>query len=62
MDVLTQLARAAAGGRARGARPPDPERLRRLARAVGRGEYEVPAERVAEALIRAIRDPWATRD
>ncbi|MFN2615678.1 MAG: hypothetical protein ABR581_00985 [Thermoleophilaceae bacterium] len=56
MDLLTQLVRAAAGGRARGAEPPDPERLRRLARAVERGEYQVPEDRVADALLRAVRD------
>ena len=61
MDVLPQLARAAAGGRARGGPAPAPERLGELAHAVRRGEYEVPAELVAEALIRAVKDPWAAR-
>jgi Anti-sigma-28 factor, FlgM len=55
MDVLHQLVRAAAGGRARPAPVPEPARLRELARAVERGEYDVPAERLADALLEAMR-------
>jgi hypothetical protein len=62
MDVLSQLVRAAAGGRARDAPPPEPARLRELARAVERGEYDVPPHRLADAVLRAFRDPRAPRD
>ena len=56
MDVLHQLVRAAAGGRARSAPPPDPARLEELGRAIERGEYRVPPERLADALLRALRE------
>ena len=53
MDVLPQLVRAMTGGRARSAPPPEPERLRELARAVERGEYRVPERKIADAVLRA---------
>ena len=54
MDPTPQLARALAGGRARSAPPPTPERLAELRRAVAEGRYRVPAERVADSLVAAL--------
>lgn len=57
MEVLTQIVRAAGGGRARSGPAPSPERLRELARQVAAGSYRVPPDRVAEALLRALGPP-----
>jgi hypothetical protein len=60
MDVLSHLAFALSGRRARPGPPPSRERLRELAREVNAGRYRVPVEKVAEALLRP-RDPRAPR-
>jgi anti-sigma28 factor (negative regulator of flagellin synthesis) len=62
MDLLHQLVRAAAGGRARSAPAPKPDRLEELGRAIERGEYRVPPERLADALLQAMREGPAPRD
>jgi hypothetical protein len=55
MNVLHQLVRAAAGGRARRGPAPEPARLRELTEAIRSGEYHVPPERLADAMLRAVR-------
>ena len=55
MDVLPQLLRAAAGGRARQAPAPPAERLHELSRAVSSGSYRPAPQAVAEAMLRTAR-------
>jgi hypothetical protein len=52
MDFVSELFRAAGGGRARPGPPPSQERRRELAKAIAEKRYQVSPEEIAKALLR----------